>query len=185
VKGELKMTGTPRDVIKAYSEHSKQVSGDVDLTRMPRRFEGTGAARLTRLRSLQNGSIAAWCYEYGTPLEFSVEFSVTATMEDPDVGYAIFSLMGTELISTTTTQEKPLGPLQPGNYSVRVSIPDAFLNPGTYLLAVGISNQGRSVDNILEAAQIEIIPSQISIERNLHKIWAVMTPHAVFELSRI
>src|SRR6202453_1111942 len=77
VKGELKMSGTPREVIKAYSEHSKQVSGEIDLTRMPRAYEGTADAQLLRLRSLQNGNIAAWCFEYGAPLELSVEFSVS------------------------------------------------------------------------------------------------------------
>ncbi len=54
VKGELKMTGTPEEAIKAYSEHSKQVSADVDLASLPRAFEGTSDAKLLRLRSAQN-----------------------------------------------------------------------------------------------------------------------------------
>lgn len=185
VKGELKMTGEPREVIKAYSEHSKQVSGEVDLTRMPRRFEPSGGGTFLSLRSLQNGGNAAWCYEYGAPLEFSVEFSVSSPLEEPEIGYAIFSLTGTELLSTTTTQEQPLQPLAPGKYAVRVVIRNAALNPGTYLLAVGMSNLGRNVDNILEAAQIEIIPTPASMERSLHRIWAAMTPRADFELNGI
>jgi lipopolysaccharide transport system ATP-binding protein len=185
VKGELQMTGIPRDVIKAYSEHSKQVSGEIDLTRMPRRFEGTGAARLLRLRSLQNGNIAAWCYEYGTPLEFALEFSVSKTLEEPEVGYAIFSLMGTELIGATTYQEHALDRLEPGNYEMRITVPGASLNPGTYVLAVGIATPGRSVDHILEAAQVEIIPSKESIDRGLHKVWAAMTPRTVFNIKRL
>ena len=185
VKGELQMTGIPRDVIKAYSEHSKQVSGEIDLSRMPRRFEGTGAARLLRLRSLQNGNVAAWCYEYGTPLEFALEFSVASPIEEPEVGYAVFSLMGTELIGATTYQEHALNRLEPGNYEMRITVPGAALNPGTYVLAVGIATPGRSEDHILQAAQVEIIPSKESIDRGLHKVWAAMTPRTVFNLKRL
>jgi lipopolysaccharide transport system ATP-binding protein len=185
VKGELQMTGTPRDVIKAYSEHSKQVSGDIDLTRMPRRFEGNGAARLSRLHSLQNGNVAAWCYEYGAPLEFSLEFSVASPIEEPEVGYAVFSMMGTELIGATTYQEHALERLEPGQYEMHITVPGASLNPGTYVLAVGIATHGRSVDHILEAAQVEVIPSKESIDRGLHKVWAAMTPRTVFNLKRL
>jgi lipopolysaccharide transport system ATP-binding protein len=184
VKGELKMTGIPRDVIKDYSEHSKQTSGEVDLTGMPRRFEGTGSARLLRLRSLQNGNIAAWCYEYGSPVEFSIEFSVASPIEEPEIGYAIFSLSGTELIGATTYQEHALGRLEPGNYTMRITIPDIGLNPGTYVLSLGIATPGRSVDHILEAAQIEIIPSKLSMDKGLYKVWSAMTPRTVFEITR-
>ncbi len=185
VEGQLKMTGAPRDVIKAYSEHSKQISGEIDLTQLPRRFEGNGAARLLRLRSLQNGSIAAWCYEYGMPLEFSLEFSVSMLLEDPEIGYAIFSLTGTELIGATTYQEHALERLAPGRYLMRIVISDVSLNPGTYVLAVGISAQERGADHILEAAQIEIVPSKLSIDKGLHKIWAAITPRTVFEIKPI
>jgi lipopolysaccharide transport system ATP-binding protein len=183
VKGELKTTGEPREVIKVYSEHSKQVSGEIDLRQMPRRFEPSGVGSMVSLRSLQNGSMAAWCYEYGAPLEFSLDFSVAARLEEPEVGYAIFSLSGTELLSTTTTQEQPLKPLMPGKYTMRFTIRDMPLNPGTYLLAVGMSNSGRNVDNILEAAQIEVLPSPASVEKHLYRIWAAMTPRTDFELS--
>ncbi len=185
VKGKLAMIGETRQVIKAYSEHSKQTSGDIDLTPLPRRFEGNGAGQLLRLRCIQNGTTAAWCYEYGTPLEFSVEFSVARPIEEPEIGYAIFSLTGTELVSATTCQEHPMERLLPGRYVMRIAIPDLSLNPGAYILALGISNLGRSVDHILEASQIEIMPSKQSIEKELHKIWAFLTPRTVFELNRI
>jgi lipopolysaccharide transport system ATP-binding protein len=185
VKGELKMMGETRQVIKAYSEHSKQTTAEIDLTSLPRRFEGTGAAQLLRLRGIQKETSAAWCYEYGTLLEFSVEFSVSSTIEEPEIGYAIFSITGAELIGATTRQEHPLDRLPPGRYMMRIAIPDLYPNPGTYILALGISAAGRSVDHILEAAQIEILPSKQSIKRELHKIWASITPRTIFELNRI
>jgi lipopolysaccharide transport system ATP-binding protein len=184
VNGELKLTGEPREVIRAYSEHSKQISGDVDLTSMPRRFEGNGSARLQRLRSLQNGNIAAWCYEYGAPLEFAIDFTVLNTIEEAEVGYAVFSLMGTELIGATTRQEQAVDRLEPGNYTMRVTIPGTPLNPGTYVLSLGIATKDRSADHILEAAQIEIIPSQLSMDKALHKVWSAMTPRTIFEIKR-
>ena len=185
VKGRLEMQGETRQIIKAYSEHSKQISAEIDLTPLPRRFEGNGAAKLLRLRCIQNGTAAAWCYEYGTPLEFSVEFSVARPVEEPEIGYAIFSLTGTELVSATTCQEHPIDRLSPGRYVMRMTIPDLFLNPGTYVLALGVATLGRNVDNVVEAAQIEIIPSNQSIQKRLDKIWAPLTPHTVFELARL
>ncbi|HTV43107.1 MAG TPA: ABC transporter ATP-binding protein [Candidatus Sulfotelmatobacter sp.] len=185
VGGQLKMTGEPREVITVYAEHAKQAGNEIDLTKLPRRFEGSQKGRLLRLRSLRNGNVAAWCYEYGAPLEFLLEFSVSALLEEPEVGYAIFALSGMELISATTFQERAIGRLDPGCYAMKITIPDSPLNPGTYILAVGISAGGRNVDNIAEAAQIEIVPSKESIDKGLNKIWAAMTPHTVFELNRI
>jgi len=185
VKGELKMMGETQRVIKAYSEHSRQTAGEIDLTPLPRRFEGNGAGQLLRLRGVQSDTAGAWCYEYGTPLEFSVEFSVSRPIEAPEIGYSIFSITGTELVSATTCQEHTIDRLLPGRYMMRIAIPDLCLNPGAYVLALGIGSLGRSVDHILEASQIEIIPSKQSMEKELHKIWACLTPRTIFELNRL
>jgi lipopolysaccharide transport system ATP-binding protein len=182
-QGELKAQGGTREVIKAYTEHAKQTGAKVDLTKLPRRFEGNGSAQLRSLNNLNNSSGAAWCYEYGTPLEFSVEFSVSKKLENPEIGFAILSSGGTELVGVTTSQESPIEELTPGRYVMKVAVPDLCLNPGTYTLALGIAVSGRSADHILEATQIEIIPSRQSIEKELHKIWAPITPHTIFELN--
>lgn len=185
VKGELKMQGETREVIRTYAEHVKQTAGEIDLVPLPRRFEGMNSAQLLRLRSQQDDTNAAWCYEYGAPLAFSVEFNVSKTLEQPELGYAIFSLTGTELLSATTFQENPLPHLPPGRYAMRVTIPDLFLNPGTYTLALGISTLGRNVDNIPEATQIEIIPSELALQKGLNKIYAPITPRTQFELNSL
>jgi lipopolysaccharide transport system ATP-binding protein len=185
IKGELKQQGDTREVIKTYSEQVKQLSAEIDLAPLPRRFEGNGAGKLLRLRCAQGGATAAWCYEYGTPVEFALEFAVTEPLERPEIGFSICSLTGTELVGVTTSQETPLERLAPGRYAMRVAVSDLCLNPGTYSLGVGIAAKERSVDNILEAAQIEIIPSEQSIRKELHKVWAVLTPRTDFQLSQL
>jgi lipopolysaccharide transport system ATP-binding protein len=184
VKGELKMTGTPQEAIRAYSEYSLQVSADVDLTTLPRAFERTADAHLVRLRSLQNGQ-AAWCFDYGTPLKFSLEFSVAKHLEEPELAYQIFSITGVQLASTNNYQAHQVGPLAPGHYRLDVTLPDFFLNPGTYTLGVSIRASERNVDNVPGAAQIEILPTANSIEKKLNRIWAPVTPRAVFEINRL
>jgi lipopolysaccharide transport system ATP-binding protein len=184
VQGQLQMTGTPQEAIRAYSEYSKQVSGDVDLASLPRAFESTSDARLLRLRSLQN-SQAAWCFEYGQPLEFSVEFSVATPLENPEIAYQIFSITGVQLASTNTLQAHPIKSLLPGRYSLKITLPDFFLNPGNYTLGFSIVVAERNVDNVPGAAQIEILPSAASIEKQLNRIWAPMTPSAIFEINRL
>ena len=184
VNGRLQMQGETRQVIKAYSEHSKQTVGDIDLTPLPRRFEGNGAGQLLRLRCIQNGTTAAWCYEYGTPLEFSIEFSVSKILDEPEIGFAVSSITGSELVGVTTSQETPLDRLAPGRYAMKVAVPNLPLNPGTYSLGLGLAASGRSVDHILEATQIEIIPNRQSIEKELHKVWACLTPRTIFELNQ-
>ena len=104
-------------------------------------------------------------------------------MDEPDIGYAIFSTTGLELVSSTTYQERPLDRLLPGRYQMRMTIPDLPLNPGTYMLALGIATLGRSVDNILDAAQFEIVPTKLSAQRGIDKIWAPLSPRTVFELK--
>jgi lipopolysaccharide transport system ATP-binding protein len=185
VKGELEMQGDTREVIKAYTEQVKQLSAEIDLTMLPRRFEGNGAGHLLRLRCGQGGATAAWCYEYGTPLEFSVEFSISKTLERPEVGFSIFSVTGTELVGVTTSQESPIQRLLPGRYVMEIGITNSCLNPGSYSLGVGIAAQERSVDHIFEAAQIEIIPSEESIRKELHKVWAALTPRTDFQLRQL
>jgi lipopolysaccharide transport system ATP-binding protein len=184
VKGELKMSGTPEEAIKAYSEYSKQVSPDVDLASMPRAFEGTPDAQLLRLCSVQNGQ-AAWCFEYGTPLEFSLEFSVSKPIDEPEIGYQIFSITGVQLASTTTFQVQRLGRLSPGKYRLKIKIQDLFLNPGAYTLGFSIGLGERNVDNVPGAVQIEILPTAGSVEKRLDRIWAPLTPAAVFEINSI
>jgi lipopolysaccharide transport system ATP-binding protein len=179
-KGELQMTGTPNEAIKAYSEHAKQISADVDLTNLPRAFEGTSDAQLLRLRSLKREQ-SAWCFEYGTPLEFSV----AKTIEDPEIGFQIFSVTGVQLACTTTQQVKRLERLLPGHYALKIVIPDFFLNPETYILGFNIAVSERNVDNVPGAAQIEILPTSGSVEKKLDRLWAPMTPCAVFEINRI
>jgi hypothetical protein len=183
VNGSLKLEGDTRAVIKAYSEHAKQTTSEIDLTPLRRSFEGTDEARLLRLRSLGTKAAGSWCFDYGTALEFELEFSVSRPIQDPEIGYQLFSTTGVQLACTTTAQALPLSALQPGRYQMRIALPDFFLNPGTYILGCSICVGNRNIDNIGEAAQIEIIASKGSIEKNLHRIWAPLTPQAVFEMT--
>jgi hypothetical protein len=66
-----------------------------------------------------------------------------------------------------------------------VVIQDFFLNPGTYTLGFSIAASERNVDNVPAAAQIEIVPTPDSTEKRLNRIWAPVTPRAVFELNRV
>jgi len=183
VNGSLKLEGDTRAVIKAYSEHAKQTTAEIDLTSLRRSFEGTDEARLLRLRSLRSEAAGSWCFDYGTPLEFEIEFSVSRPIQDPEIGYQLFSTTGVQLASTSTAQALPLPALQPGRHQMRIALPDFFLNPGTYILGFSVSTSNRNIDNIGEAAQIEIIASKGSIEKKLHRIWAPLTPRAVFEMT--
>jgi lipopolysaccharide transport system ATP-binding protein len=186
VRGQLEMTGSPQEAIKAYSEYSKQGSAEVDLAPLPRAFESMPEARLLRLRSLQNGN-AAWCFEYGQPLEFSVEFSVAAPLETPEIAYQIISLTGVQIASSNTNSFQPyrIGRLLPGRYTLKIKLPDFFLNPGNYTLGFSICMGERNVDNVPAAAQIEILPNAGSIEKQLNRIWAPITPLAIFEIKQI
>jgi lipopolysaccharide transport system ATP-binding protein len=180
--GALKLDGDTRQIIRAYSEHAKQITAEIDLSPLRRTFEGTDEARLLRLRSLQRGTNGAWCFDYGTPLQFAVEFFVTKPLKDPEIGYQLFSVTGVQLASTTTAQVSPLRLLERGRYEIRIVLPDFFLNPGTYVLGFSLCTPNRNVENIAEAAQIEIIASKDSIDKKLNCIWAPMTPDATFEL---
>jgi len=183
IKGQVHMIGETRKVLTEYASNTQKETGEVDLTKLPRRFEGSGAARMYRLRSIQkNPGAGAWCFEYGAPVQFAIDFEVFKTLEDPDMGYSIFSGMGMELVSTTTHQSTPLPNLKPGKYEMRMTIPHMPLNPGTYLLALGLTAAGRGADHILDVVQLEIVSNDLSVEKQIDKIWAAFTPETHFEL---
>jgi hypothetical protein len=153
----------------------------IDLSRLPRRFEGTGAARLLAMRStLAAEGGGHWCYDLGQSVGFSLEFEVFEPIEEPDVGYSIFSLTGVEIASTGTHQSERMKQLLPGRYQMDYLIPKSGLNPGTYVLSLWILNFDRQVDNILEAAQIEIMP-----DPGARKTWAPFSPETVFKLAKL
>ncbi len=186
VSGQVRMIGETRQVMAEYSSSVKQGSGTIDLTKMPRRFEGNGKGRLLSLWALgDQGEEGNWCFEYGQPIEFAFSFEVVKRLEEPDIGYSLFATTGAELLSVTTYQETPLQSLEPGRYEMQVAIPDAGLNPGVYMLALGIAAEGRSVDNMVDTAQIEIIPNVLSAEKGIEKIWAPFTPRSTFQLARL
>ncbi len=69
---------------------------------------------------------------------------------------------------------------------MKIKVEDFPLNPGTYILGAGITVSERHVDTVAEATQIEILPSNRSIEKRLNRIWAPVTfPRAAFEISRL
>lgn len=183
-KGKLEKEGDTREIIKLYSETNTTGGAEVDLTSLNRRFEGSGHAKLLSLRRLEGDRAAAWCFEYGTPLSFALDFQVLKPIENPEIGFAIFNLAGTELVGVTTQQERPLSTLHPGNYTIIFNVENLHLNPGNYSLAIGIASNDRSVDHITEASHVEILPSKESLERELHKVWAAFTPRTSFTLNR-
>lgn len=184
VKGRLEVEGDTRDVIKAYAEHNVRGGAEIDLAALPRRFEGNAHAKLLSLRRIENNASASWCFEHGTPVQFSIDFTVSHTLQEPEIGFALFNLGGTELVGVTTRQEMKLDVLEPGRYTMDVTMPDLHLNPGNYNLGLGISTSGRSADHISDAAQIEVMPSAESIRKELHKVWAPMTPRTIFEINK-
>jgi lipopolysaccharide transport system ATP-binding protein len=182
VNGELQMIGDTQNVIKHYLDNGGRDEGEIDLRNAPRAFEKEKGAEFQLLRSIhENGSSGSWCYPYGEPIAFEAEFIVNRTLEDVDFAYQVFG-SGVQLISTGTSQEKPIIQLLPGRYKMRVRIPELFLNPNVYTLGLSLVSRSVQIDNIGEAAQIEIVASEKSVSKELHRIWAPITPKAEFEL---
>jgi lipopolysaccharide transport system ATP-binding protein len=186
VNGQVRTVGETRKVMAEYSSNFKQTAGAIDLTRLPRRFECTGAARMLAVRSAQAAEGGGhWCYDFGQSVGFSLEFEVTTTIDEPDIAYSIFTQTGVEIASTSTYQSEPIKHLSPGRYQIDFLLPKAGLNPGTYTLSLWIAALGRNIDNILEAAQFEITPNQLSTDTGIHKIWAPFSPETVFKLAKL
>jgi lipopolysaccharide transport system ATP-binding protein len=185
VNGELQMIGDTQNVINNYLDNGGLNEGEIDLRNAPRAFEKESGAEFQFLRSIhKNSASGSWCFPYGEPIAFEAEFVVNKTLEDVDFAYQVFSL-GVQLISTGTTQEEPIVKLLPGRYKMRVRIPELFLNPNVYTLGLSLVSRSIQIDNIGESAQIEVLASQKSVSKELHRIWAPITPRAEFELRNI
>jgi lipopolysaccharide transport system ATP-binding protein len=186
VNGRVQMIDETRKVLTEYSAQVKQLEENIDLTVLPRRIEGSKSARLLTLKgSPRTENVGSWSYEYGAPIGFSVLFEVYRPLPEPEIGYAIFTTTGTELFSVTTYQESPLADLAPGKYQIEITIPDSRINPGTYMLALGIASLGRAADHVMDAAQIEVLPNDQSLKKGLDKVWAPVSPPTLFRLERL
>jgi len=183
--GKLQMVGNTQDVIKNYLDIGGFNKGEIDLRKAPRAFDKNSAAEFQIIRSInKNGESGSWCYPYGEPIAFEAEFIVNKTLEDVDFAYQVFNL-GVQLISTGTSQEEPIVKLSPGRYKMRVRIPELLLNPNVYTLGLSLVSRSIQIDNIGEVAQIEVLASGRSVGKELHRIWAPITPRAEFKLSNI
>ena len=143
------------------------------MTPLPRRFEGTGTAQLLRLHCIQNGTNAAWCYDIRDAAGiFRVNFPLPARWRNRRLAIAIFSLTGTELAGCTTHQESPIDRLSPGQYAMRITVPDLCTESGNLHFWPWASDSGRGVDHILEAHPDRNRTVQQSMPKGLHKFWA-------------
>ncbi|MEI6322439.1 MAG: ABC transporter ATP-binding protein [bacterium] len=183
--GKKVLQGETNHVIDAYSARGLQGDREIDLAPFKRRFDSLPYGRFLKLSMPEREDDSAWCYSYGEPIKFNLLFNITKTVINPEIGFAIFSIGGTELISSTTYQDTPLPEIDPGTYLAHVEIAKCCLNPGVYSLSIGMATEGRSIDHIAEVCQIEIMPSEQSIKKGLYKIHAPMTPFTAFSISKI
>ena len=175
--------GETKEVIELYSSGGLKGDREIDLTPFKRKFDGLPHGRFLRLSMPKSDDLRAWCYPYGEPIEFDIQFRITKRVPYPEIGYALFTPGGTELVSSTTFQDYPLPCIDPGIYTAHVRIPENFLNPGVYSLAIGLASEGRSMDHISDVCQVEVLPSEKSQQKGLYKIYAPVTPATTISIK--
>lgn len=182
-RGMVKGFGPTTDMIKAYMDHGSGQNAEIELTQHPRAFQEEGA-RFQRIRVISGfPSESAWSFPYGSLISFQVEFIVQKHLEDVDIAFQIFS-SGIQIASAGLLQQcSKTARLSPGVHLLSVTIEEPLLNPGTFSLGLSLVSGMTQIDNISEVVQFEVTPSEASVRKNLHRIWAPITARATMNLS--
>jgi lipopolysaccharide transport system ATP-binding protein len=156
-KGEIRLTGSTRQVIDAYlSVKSADQRNVITLLDLPRPYNNGDRVRLMSLEWLCRLPL-----QHGERVHARVNLRLKATVEEASVGIGFSTLDGTRLLTYDADYQDGSRPtlIGPNEYSVQVEIDSLPLAPGIYSLDVGCrSGDSYGADYVPAAAQIEIIP---------------------------
>lgn len=146
--GRLTMTGPVEDCVERYlAAVGEEVSCDVSThnTARPSVVDNEERLRIARVRleSDRKGHVIL----VDDPLKVSLEFEVSADVEDVVFGWGVHSADDVRIFECRSVDSyRPIRQLQPGRYSISSQLSAGLLNEGLYTLHVGARSAERGLD---------------------------------------
>jgi lipopolysaccharide transport system ATP-binding protein len=182
--GSVRQIGSPAEIVQAYSQHRTAESNVILLSQHQR---PTWARQQVSLQSAicLTEEEGTWCYSFGATLDFACKITAATRISALSFAYAIFTMSGSEVASAKAWVRPPGSCLEPGQYSIRVGIPNLRLAPGTYSLNLGVGSEHGCEDFVTEAVVFEIISNETSAAEFADTIKATCIPASSFVLQTI
>ena len=150
-RGELLMSGSPREVIDEYLKLTFEPGSAVSAAN----FASPAVAEFLSLEFLNpdGGPIRT-----GAPMSANIVYRANAPVEDTTICISFFWPSGWLCAQLTTTSKLSSLSLRPGNTSVEFFCPTLALQPGTYTVDVSIERDGELIDRRTRCAMLRVDP---------------------------
>jgi lipopolysaccharide transport system ATP-binding protein len=134
--------------IKIYMGESRQNEPfQIDLETFPRTAESEGA-RFTKLQFLDENGRPAIQFKRSSILTVAVQFHVSQPLKKLDIPMALVHVEGQRIFSESYSDQKEKAVLEPGDYTLRFTLPLQFLKLESYFLVLGLYDSGKHCDLI-------------------------------------
>jgi lipopolysaccharide transport system ATP-binding protein len=159
--GQISGSGPVAEVVAAYyaADSSLQPS-HCRLTAVPRR--GTGEARLTGFRVLDDVGCAVDQIPVGSPVQFELAFECRERIRAPGFGIAFNTPDGRRVLRLHSGEMMGLLPQCQRGGHVVCRVDRLMLTPGPYLITLALGNDGVDVvDYIEQCIQFDVVPADV------------------------
>lgn len=150
--GQILLNGPVEEAIAAYLNEASSNNNDADLFDRHRRL---GLAPvLGGFRCYDQGGLGV--LTPGQPATFEIDYRLEYQLADATVGIHIQALNHSVVMALNTRWERGRIVLPAGQHTIRCHVEHLPLAPGQYLVALGVSNDGRQVDYLEQAGLLEV-----------------------------
>ena len=158
-KGQLRMDGDPRTVIRAYMNSMVGGSSAGEDFENPENRRGNGKIRFRRVDFLSSDGTDQRVIRAGDPVVIRLHYSVNEPVSYPSIGFRLYTEMGTLVTETSTWHHGINIPLlEAGEGYIDLEIDCLNLMPGKFVLSLWITddNGAQIYDNIESAVTLDV-----------------------------
>jgi len=182
--GSVREIGSPAAIIQAYSRQRTGDSRTIPLSERQRPHWVRQKVIAREIICLTEDR-AIWNYPFGSTLAFACVIVVTSRISILHFAYSVFTSSGFE-IASARAQVKALSPyFEPGQYKVRVAVPNLRLAPANYSIQIGIKSESGEEDFVAEAAAFEVTTNEKSAGQFVDTIAAACIPQSHFAIEEL
>ena len=152
--GKVRFIGVPDEAIRLY-EQSMWTGNKESLLDLPRNIASL-TPMIERVRFFDADGKAVIMVDAGAPVSVRVDMRNPHELTDPYIEIVIKDALGTRIsLISTRVQQTRMEPL-PQCASVSVDIEHLPLLPGAYFFTIAIGNEGKRIDFLNRAAELQV-----------------------------
>lgn len=184
--GRVAGQGDPLVEIQGYLGATVDAADPIlNLSGAKRALEPHGGAVFRSAELIGPCVQSPWKLPFGSPLHLRFSLSVTVPIDPCEIGIAISSLHGQEIVSTLSSWDGPLGPLPPGTYTIEANYGQLDLSLGFFRFGIGVKSDRGIEDYLPEAFEMEVVPADTRAWPNLHTVRGALAKRAQFNVVSV